>query len=143
MAPVTPPRSYWIVAGIALVWMLFGVAAWFMDFLGSEAMVAQMTDAQRELYARRPQWIFLLYAVAIFTGLAGAIGLLARKAWAVTAFAVSLVAAIIQFGYTLFVMGAIELLGVATAVPFPVVVLAIGTALWRFSLRAKARGWIA
>lgn len=142
MTPTTPPRSYWIVAGIALVWMLFGVAAWFMDLLTDEAALAQMTDAQRELYLRRPQWIFIVYALAIFSGLVGAIGLLARKAWAVTAFAVSLAAVVVQFGYTFLVMRAAELLGAAAALPFPLVIFAIGLLLWRFAARAKARGWI-
>lgn len=138
-----PPVSYWVVSILALLWMLVGVAAWFMDLLTDEAALAQMTDAQRELYTRRPQWVFLVYAVAIFAGLAGAVGLLVRKGWAVTAFGVSLVAVIIQFGYTFLVMRAAELLGTAAALPFPMFILVVGALLLWFSSRSKRRGWLA
>lgn len=91
------PAWYWIVSGIAVVWMLIGVMAWTADLMTDEAALAQMSEAQRQLYESRPQWIFVVYAIAIFSGLVGAIGLLLRKAWATTAFAISLIAIIVQF----------------------------------------------
>jgi hypothetical protein len=141
-ATTKPPTWYWVVAGIALVWMLIGVMSWVMDLMTDEAAIAQMTEAQQQLYRSRPSWIFGVYAVAIFSGLAGAVGLLMRKGWAVSAFAVSLIAIIVQFGYTLLVMDAIRLLGFAAAAIFPLVIFAIGAALLWFSLRAKKPGWI-
>jgi len=108
-----------------------------------EAGLAQLSEAQRQLYVTRPQWLFAVYGVAIFSGLAGAIGLLLRKSWASTLFAVSLAAIIVQFGYTFVVMHAVELLGAAAAIPFPLVIFLIGVALWWFSLRARKLGWLA
>jgi hypothetical protein len=140
---IKPPTWYWVVSVLALIWMLFGVFAWTMDFLMDEAALAQMTDAQRQLYSVRPQWLFIVYAIAIFSGLAGAIGLVMRKAWAIPAFWISLIAIIIQFGYTLLVMDAIRLLGAAAALPFPIVIFAIGVALLWFAIRAKKSGWLA
>lgn len=139
---IKPPTWYWVVSVLALIWMLFGVFAWTMDFLMDEAALAQMTDAQRQLYSVRPQWLFIVYAVAIFSGLAGAIGLVMRKAWAIPAFWISLIAIIIQFGYTLLVMDAIRLLGAAAALPFPIMIFAIGAALLWFAMRAKKSGWL-
>lgn len=136
------PAWYWVVSVLALLWMLFGVFAWAMDFLMDEAALAQMSEAQRELYAVRPQWLFIVYAIAVFSGLVGAIGLAMRKAWAIPAFWISLIAIIIQFSYTLFVMNAIALLGAAAALPFPVVIFAIGAALLWFAMRAKQSGWL-
>jgi hypothetical protein len=123
--------------------MLFGVMAWVMDLMTDEAGLAQLSDAQRQLYVARPQWLFAVYGVAIFSGLAGAIGLLLRKPWASMLFALSLAAIIVQFGYTFVVMHAVELLGAATAIPFPLVIFLIGVALWWFSLRARKLGWLA
>jgi hypothetical protein len=137
-----PPRWYWLVSALAVIWMLFGVLAWVGDLMTDEAALARMSEAQRELYALRPQWLFGVYALAIFSGLAGAIGLLLRKRWAVAAFAVSLGAVILQFGYVFLVMDAIARLGAATAVPFPLVIFAIGAALLWFSLAARGRQWI-
>ena len=137
-----PPTSYWVVSGLAVLWMLFGVMAWVMDLMTDEAGLAQMSESQRQLYAARPQWLFAVYGVAIFSGLAGAIRLLLRKRWASMLFALSLAAIIVQFGYTFVVMHAVELLGAAAAIPFPVVIFLIGVALWWFSLRARASGWL-
>ncbi|MFL6548420.1 MAG: hypothetical protein ACJ8OJ_06965 [Povalibacter sp.] len=141
-AVVKPPTWYWIVAILAVVWMLFGVMAWVMDLMMDEAALAKMTDAQRQLYATRPQWLFVVYAVAIFSGLAGAIGLVIRKSWAIPLFVVSLVAVVIQFGYTFMAMHAVELLGAGAALPFPLVIFLIGAALLWFSIRAKRSNWI-
>ena len=139
---IKPPTWFWIVAALALVWMIIGVASWVADLMTDEAAIAQMSEAQQQLYRSRPQWVFIVYAVAIFAGLFGAIGLLLRKGWAVGAFAISLVAIVVQFGYTFFVMDAIGLLGAAVAVPFPLVIFLIGAALLWFSVHAKKRGWI-
>jgi hypothetical protein len=139
---VTPPTWYRVVSIIALLWMLVGVAAWTADLMTDEAALAKMSEAQRQLYAARPQWLFIVYAVAIFSGLVGAIGLLWRKAWATTALAVSLIAIIIQFGYTFFAMDAIKLLGAGVALPFPIVIFAIGAFLLWFARHAQKLAWI-
>jgi hypothetical protein len=122
--------------------MLFGLVALSADFMTDEATLAQMSEAQQQLYASRPQWLFAVYAIAIFSGLAGAIGLLMRKAWAIHAFAISLAAVVIQFGYTFLVMDAIRLLGAAAALSFPIVIFVIGVALLWFATRSRKSGWI-
>lgn len=138
-----PPTWYWVVSGIAVLWMLLGVVAWVMDLMTDETTVAEFSEAQRQLYAARPQWLFVVYGVAIFSGLAGSIGLLLRKPWASMLFAVSLVAIIVQFGYTFFGLHAVQLLGAAAAIPFPLVIFVIGVALLWFANRARKMGWIA
>jgi hypothetical protein len=141
-ATVSPPRWYWIVSAIALLWMLFGVVALVMDLSMGEAALEGMSEAERQIYTGRPTWLLIAYAVAIFSGLGGVIGLLMRGSWAIPLLAVSLIAAIIQFGYVLFGMGALEVLGAAATLPFPIVILAIGTALLWLALHARRCGWI-
>jgi hypothetical protein len=138
-----PPTWYWVVSGVAALWMLFGVAAWAMDLMTDETGLAQLSEAQRQLYAARPQWLFAVYGVATFSGLIGAIGLLLRKSWAPMLFALSLAAIVVQFGYTFIGMHAVEVLGPAAAIPFPLVIFLIGIALWWFSLRSRKLGWLA
>jgi hypothetical protein len=137
-----PPTWYWVVSGLAVLWMLFGVLAWVMDLMTDEAGLAEMSEAQRQLYAARPQWLFVVYGVAIFSGLAGAIGLLLRKPWASMLFGVSLAALIVQFGYTFLAMHAVQVLGAAAAIPFPLVIFLIGIALLWFARRSRNLGWI-
>ena len=137
-----PPKWFWIASALALVWMIFGVLAWGADLMMDSATLAEMSAAQQQLYANRPQWLFVVYAIAIFTGFVGAIGLLMRKRWAVAAFAVSLCAIVVQFGYTLTAMDAIGLLGPASALPFPIVIFTIGALLLGLSIKAKDAGWL-
>jgi len=137
-----PPTWYWVVSGLAVLWMLFGVMAWVMDLMTDEASLAEFSEAQRQLYAARPQWLFAVYGVAIFSGLAGAVGLLLRKSWASMLFGVSLAAIIVQFGYTFIALHAVEVLGAAAAIPFPLVIFLIGVALVWFAHRARQSGWI-
>jgi len=143
LAPNKPPTWYWVIAALAVLWMLFGVMAWVIDLRTDEAGLAELSEVQRQLYAARPQWLFAVYGVAIFSGLAGAIGLLLRKPWASMLLALSLAAIVVQFGYTFVGMHAVELLGAAAAIPFPLVIFLIGVALWWFSLRARKLGWLA
>jgi hypothetical protein len=123
--------------------MLVGVMAWVMDLMTDEAGMAQLSEAQRQLYAARPQWLFVVYGVAIFSGLAGAIGLLLRKSWASMLLVLSLAAIIVQFGYTFVGMRAVQVLGAAAAIPFPLTIFVIGVALVWFAHRARQSGWIA
>lgn len=137
-----PPAWYRVVAALAVAWMLFGLFALSQDLGGNEAMRAQMSDVERQLYDSRPTWLIGAYAVAVLAGLIGAIGLVMRRLWAVPALALSLVAAIVQFVYTFTAMRAIELLGPAVALPFPIVILSIGVGLLMIGRTARARGWL-
>ena len=136
------PWWYWAVAILALVWMLFGVLAWCMDLMMTPAQLAQLPDGQRQLYAQRPPWLFWVYGVAVFSGLFGAIGLLLRKRWATSLFLLSLAAIVLQFGYTFLAMHALELLGPATALPFPIVIFAFGVFQLWFARYARRHGWM-
>jgi hypothetical protein len=137
-----PPTWFRAASWLALLWMLSGAAAFAMDLMTDEAALAQMTSAQRELYEARPQWLFAMYAVAIVSGLAGAMGLLLRKTWAVPVLAVSLVAVAIQFGYMTFGMNAIERVGAAQALTLPIFVFIAGSLVLWLAMNAKTRGWI-
>lgn len=140
--PVTPPRWYLVVSGLAVVWMLFGVAALVMDAMMDEAALAAMSEGQRRLFESRPAWIFAVYAIATLTGLAGAVALLLRRSWAVPALAVSLAAVTVQFGYVFLVMDAVGQIGAAAALPFPITIFVIGAVLLWFARMADHRGWL-
>jgi hypothetical protein len=57
-------------------------------------------------------------------------------------FGVSLAALIVQFGYTFLAMHAVQVLGAAAAIPFPLVIFLIGVALLWFARRSRNLGWI-
>ncbi len=49
---------------------------------------------------------------------------------------------VVQFGYILFGMDAIGLLGVGEALPFPIVIVLFGVFLLWFARYARRHGWI-
>jgi hypothetical protein len=137
------PKWYWIVAGLTTVWMLIGLASFVMDVAMHESLTAGMSEAQLEVLARRPGWIVVLYGIATVTGVAGAVGLLLRRRWCVPLFALSFVAALVQFAYTLVgPMQGIALLGAAVALPLPLAVLVWGAAAWWLGTHATQRAWL-
>ncbi len=136
-----PPAWFRIAAVLALLWGLVSVFAWTADLMTDEQTAAQFTDAQRRLYLARPAWIFAVYALAIFSALAGATGLLLRRRWAVFLLALSLAALVVQFGYTFIALDAISLLGVGAAF-FPLFIVAVGAAMLWLALDAQRRGWL-
>ena len=88
-----------------------------------------------------PGWIYVIYAVAVTTGMGGSVGLLMRKRWTVSLNAICLVSVLIQMGYTIVIAGGIEVLAGADLI-LPVLVIGIaGVMLW-FSRSARAKGWL-
>lgn len=140
-ATSTPPRSYRIVAIVALVWMLIGVALWFTGLSHDDAALASMTEGQQQFVENYPLWLRWVYGIAVFAGLLGAAGLLLRKGWAVPALLVSVVCVLVQFLGGL-ATNAVALAGVVSAVVIPIVVLAIGAAIWWYADKARKRGWM-
>lgn len=122
-----PGGLYWTVAVVALVWNLIGVATYLGSVMGETATAPAM-----------PAWVTGAYAIAVFGGTFGAVGLLLRKAWAVPLFALSLVAVIAQWGYILIAMD-MEPAGLV----LPVLILLIAAYLLWAAISAKNKGWLA
>lgn len=119
-----------------------GVGAFASEFLITPEMMEGMSDAQRALYENSPGWLKIVYGVATIGGLLGAIFLLLRKNLALTLFLISLVAVIIQMGYSMIVSNAIEALGVNQAVVMPLLVIGIAAFLVYYARKAIAHGWV-
>lgn len=132
---------FWVIGAVALLWNLMGVFAFITDMMISEDALALMTEEQRSLYESNPIWHKLVYGVATFCGLLGAIGLLMKKRWAITLFLISLVAVIIQFLYGLFGTNASSAFGVM-AIIMPIIVTLISFFLWYYAKKCEAKGWL-
>ncbi len=134
-----PARSFWIVSIVALAWNLLGVAAYLAHVSLSAEDLAAMTEAERALYTGAPAWVTGAYAIAVFGGTLGCVGLLLRKAWALPVFVASLVGIVAQMGYSLLFQDTIEVMGAAVIV-MPLVVILIGALLVWFAYSRKQRG---
>lgn len=137
----TPPRWFFVVAVVALVWNLLGCLAFAMDLSLSPADVARMSEAQRTLYEARPAWAVASTAIAVLGGALGCVGLLLRRKWALPLFVASLAGILVQdFGLFVLIDGA-SLAGPA-AVVLQGLVLLIAIGLIALGRKAAARGWL-
>ncbi|WP_203323520.1 hypothetical protein [Pseudoxanthomonas beigongshangi] len=137
------PRSkgFWLVAVLALIWNLIGVAMFWMQVNMSAEALAAMTERQRQVYEATPMWLNVAFAIAVFGGVLGAIGMLMGKRWAVTMFFVSLLALLVQMIGAYLVTPAWDAYGVAGLV-MPAVLIVIALLFWRYAQRCVVRGWL-
>ena len=140
-AAATLPRSYWIIATIALLWNLLGLAMFAMQVTMSPETLAALPAEQRQVYEATPMWINAAFGVAVIAGVLGAIGLLVRRRWAAMLFAISLVALVVQVLGAYLVTPAWSAYG-AAGLLMPALLLAIAVALWTYARQAAARGWL-
>ena len=107
----------------------------------SPEKLSSLTSAQQALYENNPMWNKAVYAIATFGGLLASILLALRKSLSTPLYLVSLVAVVIQMGYSLFGMNAIETIGTSAAL-FPIVLIVIAAFLWYYSKTSTAKGWL-
>lgn len=136
------PTSYWVVAILALLWNLAGVAMFWLQVNMDASAIAALPAAQREVYEATPAWLNAVFGVAVVSGLLGAVGLVSKKRWAVTLFLLSLLAVLVQMAAAFALTPAWAAYGPAGLV-MPVVVIAIAVFLWWYARKAAAKGWLA
>jgi uncharacterized membrane protein YtjA (UPF0391 family) len=124
------PGWFLAVAVLAVLWEAFGCYVYVSQSL--------VPDAQREGgYAQMESWQWGVFAVAVWSGLIGAVLLLLRNRWAVALLLVSLVAAAVQYGVAA-TQGGIA----AEARPIAIAVLVVGVFLVIIASRARRAGWL-
>ncbi len=134
------PITYWIVGAIGLLWNLAGIANFTYQVFFTDSMVALMSPEQKELILSNPTWMKIVFGVATILGLAGSIGLLMRKKWAITALLVSFIAVVIQMGYSSFATDALKVMDQSPV--FPAMIVIFSAILWWYSKRSDARGFL-
>ena len=137
-----PPAWYWIVAVLALLWEATGCYFYVVQVRMDAADLAALPPQQAAAFAAMQSWQWSLFAVAVWAGLLGALGLLLRRrVLAVLGLWVSLIAAVIQYGYA-FTTPEIQAMPAAEALPLPISICVIGLALVLFAGSAATRGWL-
>ena len=132
------PLWFRLAALLAIVWNAFGVAVYLssVGLFGDPA--AGLSAAERAAAESIPAWITGAFAIGTFTGLAGSIALLLRKAWAQPLLIVSLVALLILEGWIVFASGALAIFGLAV----PIMVSVGAVLLAWLATHARSRGWL-
>ena len=135
--PQAAPSWFPAVAVIALLWNLAGLAALMMDAL---AVAPPLTAAQAAYATTIPGWSISASWIGVGAGVAGAILLLRRSNRAVSAFAISLIAIIVQDVGMFGIADAIAAYGQAPLM-MQGCVLVIGVLLLWLAAKAKSAGW--
>ena len=133
------PAWFWAVAIGALLFEGAG-AILFANSLTLDP--ATLPLDQRAVYEATPQWMTIAWAVAIVTGLIGAVGLLLRRRFAEPALLVSLVAVAVQFS-GIFLIKQLRELTPEDHLLVPVIILVLAYAIWQTAKLAHRRGWLA
>ena len=139
------PLHLWIVGALALLWNGFGAYDYVMTRMRNTDYLAGMMptvdpNAMLAWVDAFPAWASAGWALGVWGGLAGSILLLMRNRWAVPAFAVSLIGALLGLGYQ--ILAAPPLAGAEGAMNaiMPYVIILVALALFLYARAMKAKG---
>ena len=139
----TVPRPLWfvLVAVLAVLWNLFGLFSFYVHVTAGPEVIASWPEAQRQIEAATPSWIFVPFAIATIGGTLGSLGLLLGRRWATPVLLLSLLAIIVQFGAYYLLTPTWALTGM-TGAALPLCIAVVGLLLWLLAGKAAARGWL-
>ena len=135
------PKSFYWIAGVALIWNLLGVGAYLSQVTMSPDALNALPEAERALYENVPAWATAAFAIAVFGGAVGCLLLLLKKALATPVLIASLLGVVVQMYHAFFVANSIEVYGPGGMI-MPIMVIVIAIFLVWYSMSAKKRGWI-
>jgi len=132
------PVHLWIVGVLALLWNFMGAFDYLATQLKLESYMGSFSEEQLEYFYGIPAWAVSGWAIAVWIGLVGTVGLLLRRKWSVLAFAVSLAGLAISSIYTLILSDGLKIMG-GTGTIMTVLIWVISIFLvWYSKQQAKA-----
>ncbi|NNC47745.1 MAG: hypothetical protein HKO13_04845 [Sphingomonas sp.] len=141
---VKTPTHLWIVGGLSLLWSAYGAFDYIMtrthnvDYLSALPLPVEETIAYIDSFPLLPD---IGWSLGVWGALLGSILLLMRSRYAVHAFAVSLLGALISLGYDMFLNDAKpEVLSEGMFAIMPIVVIIIAAALLLYARRQHQAG---
>lgn len=134
-----PSILFWIIGVIALIWNGMGANYYLQSAFKTEASTAGLNQEQIDLMNSMPSWYTALFAIAVFSGVIGALAMLMKKKVSVPLFMVSFICALINQVYWLFGTNAVEVFSDQMPYLMPTLVIIIGAFLIWYSKRQKAK----
>lgn len=135
------PRSFWAIGIVSMLWNALGVMTYLMSVTMSEARLLAMSEAERALYEHVPWWATSAYAIGVFGGVAGSVGLLMKKRWSVPMFVASLAGIVVQMGHASFMTDFLAVQGGSAAI-LPIVIVLVAACLVWYARSAAEKGWL-
>jgi hypothetical protein len=133
------PLHLWIVGILALLWNTMGAFDYLATEMELEAYMSQFTEEPLAYFYGFPAWVVAAWAIAVWGGLLGSIGLLLRKSWSVWVFALSIVGMVITTIYNFGMTNGAEIMGTGGAI-FSALIFIIALFLFFYSRKMAANG---
>ena len=133
------PRHLWVVGILSLLWNSVGAFDYLATQLKLDFYLSQFTPEQMSYFTSFPSWAISAWAFGVWGALAGSVGLLLGRAWAVWAFAISLAGLAANSVYTWGMSEGLEVMGSGGAA-FTAVIWLIAIALLWYSVQQKNKG---
>ncbi|QIF81500.1 hypothetical protein [Brevundimonas sp. 'scallop'] len=140
---VKTPRHLWLVGVLSLLWNGFGAFDFIQTTTRGEAYMraAGFDDAMVAYYEAMPGWMYLPWTLGVWGAVIGSVLLLLRRRWAVPAFGLSLLGALISLIYG-------KLIDPPPPAPpelaamswMPIVILLIAVLLFGYAFNMRKRG---
>ena len=122
----------------ALLWEIAGCALYIMRVSTDPA---GLPPDQRAIFDATPAWVLAAFAVAVWSGLAGAILLLMRRRIAAPVLLLSLVAVVAQNSALVLDPGLRNLVA-SDDLLVPFVIVVVCYAIWHMAWQARRSGWL-
>jgi len=142
-----PPVWFWILTILLLLWGMMGIYVYY-DFVTStpESMTKYVTagtysQAYADYLLAQPAWATSIFALAVTSGILGAVSLVLRRTWAVPLYMLSLLCIIFSLGKTFLLDKAHNLMS-GGQIGMEGVVLSLGILSVWIALKAKNNGWL-
>lgn len=97
------PAHLWIIGFLALLWNAFGCYDYLMTQTSNAAYLSKMPAEALTYIEGLPAWLTAFWAIGVWGGLIGSVLLLMRSRYAVWAYALSLIGAVVGMGYQMYV----------------------------------------
>ncbi len=137
---INPPKWFWLVSILALIWNILGVIAYLSQVYASPEAIEALPQIERDLLDSSPSWVTAAFAIAVWAGTLGCILLLLRKVMAHFVLVISLIGVVVQMSWVFFVSNSLEVYGPGQSV-MPIFVLIVGLLLILFARKGKAKSW--
>jgi hypothetical protein len=139
MNTITKPTPlYWLISIVALFWNFMGIIAYLGQAYISDDALKMLPEENQLYFSNVPAWVTAAFAVAVFGGFLGAIGLIIRKKWAYFLFVISFLALVAQHVYNFFIQNYIEMTG--SQMILPIVTFIVALFLIYFSKQKSQQG---
>jgi len=133
------PAHLWIVAVVAILWDAMGAFDYTATQLRLDFYMSQFSEEQLDYFYSFPAWVDGTWAIAVWSSLVAAIGLLLRKAWSAWLFGLALVALLPTTVYNFVLSDGAAVMGEGAST-FTVVIWLIAIGLFVYARAMAGRG---